>query len=253
MLRDITDTELHFIIDSLIFVKNVPKNHLERLIKKLKGLSGKYFRNNMPIINGTHQNSNFFLNVELIYEAIDKGRQISFQYNEYDTDKKLHPVTDESGSAMHYIVDPYRMAVTNGRYFLISRKNGDDVIEHYQVDRITDIAILQTELKKVKEIEHGIDLSKYISEHIYMFSGESERVTFRADRKILSDIIDWFGSGVDFTEVDEKYVTASVRVNAKAMKYWAIQYMKYATVLSPKGLAEDIRTTIAAALENYSK
>lgn len=253
LLRDFSDPELHFLIDSLMFEKNVPSGFLRDVIGKLTNLSGKYFRHKVPRFKRKHNNYDFFLNVELIYEAIEKGKQIAFRYNQYDTDKKLHPIRGENGKPKEYVVDPYRMVMNGGKYFLLGREQGTSVIENYQADRITGIRILDTKLKKVKEIEKSFDLSEYVAEHIYMFSGCSERVVFRANRIILSDIVDWFGENVDFIEADEEYVTASVKVNSKAMKYWAIQYMKYVTVISPIELKEEICTIMENALGNYKK
>lgn len=60
-------------------------------------------------------------------------------------------------------------------------------------------------------------------------------------------------NAVKFIGQDEKYVTVAVKVNSKAMKYRAIQYLKYVTVLTPKSLVDDIKSTIAGALDNYNK
>lgn len=253
LLRDFSDAELHFLIDSLMFEKNIPSAFLKDIIGKLRNLSGKHFRHKVPKLRRKHNNYDFFFNVELIYEAIEKGKQIAFCYNRYDTDKKLHPIKDENGKPKELVVDPYRMVMTGGKYFLLGREQGTSVIENYQVDRITGIRLLDSNLKKVKEIEKSFDLSEYVAEHVYMFSGCSERVVFRANRIILSDIVDWFGDNVDFIEADDEYVTASVRVNSKAMKYWAIQYMKYVTVISPNELKENICSIIENALEKYKK
>lgn len=35
-----------------------------------------------------------------------------------------------------------------------------------------------------------------MKEHIHMMSGESENVRFEFNRKILKDVIDWFGSDI---------------------------------------------------------
>ena len=39
-----------------------------------------------------------FYTIEVVDEAISKGRQISFTYNSYGTDKKLHPRKDNAGN-----------------------------------------------------------------------------------------------------------------------------------------------------------
>lgn len=254
------NAELHFIIDSLVFGKNIPAKFLKGITDKVSGLTSKYFKHNVPnssAVKSKYQNGDYFWNVENIYKGIEKGQQISFIYNTYFVDKKnkiqRQPITDESGEPKRFIVDPYRMAMTNGRYFLIGREKDSALIDNFQIDRITDIELLDTGFERVEDIEKSFDLSEYVSQHIYMFSGSIDRVIFKANNIILGDVVDWFGNDLTVMKSDGESFTASVKVNYKAMKYWAIQYLKYVTVLSPKGLVDDIKSTISGALENYNK
>ena len=86
-----------------------------------------------------------------------------------------------------------------------------------------------------------------------MFGGECGTVVFRAKKKILNDVIDWFGKDVRFFEETEDEISVSVRVNYQAMKYWAMQYASFVTVTSPPSLVDEIRATIAAAAEKYQQ
>lgn len=86
-----------------------------------------------------------------------------------------------------------------------------------------------------------------------MFSGKTERVTFRADRRVVSDIIDWFGKGAKFIEESDDRVIASVTVNHEAMKYWALQYADHVRVLSPQSLVDDIHDSLMKAAEKYER
>ena len=49
----------------------------------------------------------------------------------------------------------------------------------------------------------------------------------------------------------DKKITASVRVNYHAMKYWAMQYGHHVTVTSPPSLVEKIKNELTAAAEKY--
>jgi predicted DNA-binding transcriptional regulator YafY len=84
-----------------------------------------------------------------------------------------------------------------------------------------------------------------------MISGESRVVIFRAKKNIISDIIDWFGKDVNFSNETEDEVTVSVTVNVNAMKYWAMQYANYIRVLRPQSLVDSIKKDLKAALERY--
>ena len=141
------------------------------------------------------------------------------------------------------------------RYYLIGNNDKYDDISHFRVDRIKEIKILDTPLKKaelVKGFKNGFDLPTHMAEHIYMFGGECGMVTFNAKKSIINDIIDWFGTDIQFLSETEDEVCVSVRVNYVAMKYWAMQYGHRVTVTSPLSLVENIKDEIIAIAKKYN-
>jgi len=258
LVRDFTDGELRLLIDGLLFSKHIPYSQCRELVDKLAGLSNKYFESHIKHIrtmsDTTPQNKQLFYTIEVLDEAINKERKVSFIYNSYGTDKKLHPRNRKDGSTREYIVSPYQIAATNGRYYLICNHDKYQNVANYRLDRITNIKILDVPSKPVRQIqglENGIDLPRHMAEHIYMFSGESETVTFRLKKYILNDVLDWFGGDITFTDENEDEVTAKVKVNLAAMRRWALQYALHARVLTPHHLAEQMKEDINNAMENY--
>ena len=260
LVRDFTDAELRLLIDSLLFSKHIPYSQCKELIEKIEGLSNKYFLSkvkhicNMP--ENMPQNKELFYTIEILDEAIGNGKQVAFRYNDYGTDKKQHPRKNGEGKVREYIVNPYQMVATNGRYYLICNYDKYDNAANYRLDRITDIRLLDTPakpMKKVKGLENGLDLPKHMAEHIYMFADRTERVTFRAKKYIVSEIIDWFGKEVKFSDETEDEVTAEVRVSRAAMKFWAMQYGEHVTVTAPESLVDEIGTALRKAAEKYGK
>lgn len=102
LVRDFTDGELRLLIDSLLFSKHIPYNQCRELIGKLEGLSNQYFQSRVQHIRTmpdlSLHSQQLFYTIEVVDEAISKGRQISFTYNSYGTDKKLHPRKDNAGN-----------------------------------------------------------------------------------------------------------------------------------------------------------
>lgn len=258
LVREFTDGELRLLIDSLLFSKHIPYSQCKELVEKLEKLSNRYFRSRVKHIRTMpatdKDNLQLFHTIEIIDEAISRGRKVSFRYNSYGTDKKCRPRTREDGSIREYVVSPYQMAAANGRYYLICCKDPYDGVSHYRLDRITDIRLLDEharDAKTVQGLEHGVDLPRHMAEHLYMFAGKSETVTFRLKKYIIDDVIDWFGKDVVFSDESEDEVTARVRVNLQAMRRWAVQYGPHVTVLTPEGLVEDIKYDLAQAAKNY--
>ncbi len=258
LVRDFSDSELRLLIDSLLFSKHIPYSQCKELVEKLERLSSRYFKSKVKHIStmpvNALANRQLFYTIDVLDEAISRGRQVSFCYNRYATDKQLHAEKDENGNVKEYIVNPYQIAAANGRYYLIANYDKYDDVSHYRIDKITDIRMLQTPTKSAKQVqglENGFCLPVHMAEHVYMFSGGSIPVVFRAKKYIMDDILDWFGKDVAFSDETDTEVTVSVTVNEKAMRRWALQYALHVRIISPAHLAQKIREDIAAAAENY--
>ena len=259
LVRDFTDSELRLLIDGLLFSKHIPYSQCKELVEKLEGLSNVYFRSRVKHIRTMPEtmppNKQLFYTIEMLDEAISHRKQVLFHYTSVGLDKKQHPRLNDDGNVKVYTVSPYQIAAANGRYYLICNTDPHDNVSHYRLDRIEGIRLLDTPAraqKTVQGLEHGLNLPKHMAEHLYMFSGESEPVTFRMKKHILNDVIDWFGTDVRFSDESDDEVTARVEVNLRAMKLWAIQYGPYVKVLSPDRLAEEVKQGLEDALKQYN-
>ena len=257
--RDFSDAELRLLIDSLLFSKHIPYSQCKELIEKIEGLSNRYFKSkvrhvrNLPV--DQPQNAELFYTIEILDEAIERNRQVVFHYGDYGTDKNLHLRERKDGKPREYLVNPYQMVATNGRYYLIANVERHDNISHYRVDHIRDIEITNTPAKpqrKVEGLENGLDLPKHMAEHVYMFAGESQRVIMRTTPGMAGELIDWFGSGVTFSDETETSVIAHVTANLQAMRFWALQYAPYVTVLAPQSLVDTVKKDLECAITSYS-
>ncbi len=257
--REFSDSELRLLIDGLLFSKHIPYSQCKKLVGKLEGLSNQYFKSRVRYIKTLPENSpnnrQLFYTIEILDEAISKGKQVSFNYNHFETDKKMRPALNDDGSVKEYIINPYQIAATNGRYYLICNYDKYDNVSNYRLDRITNIKLLDTPVKpqnKVKGLENGFNLPKHMAEHLYMFAGNSIPVTFTAKKYLLNDLLDWFGNDVAFTDETEDDITVRVTVNEQAMRRWAMQYALHIKILSPVSLAEQIKEDLTAALKKYN-
>lgn len=256
--RDFDNAELRMLIDSVLSSKNISVAQGKRLIKKLKEQGNKYFQakvSHVAALPETYKSGNkqIMIVIDTLNDAIDTGKKVSFTYNSYGVDFKLHPRHEEP-----YIVSPYQMIVSNGRYYLLG--NGDKYpdISHYRIDRITNIKMTDIPIKPFKEVkgaENGFNLPKHMAEHIYMFCGKSISVKFRTNEGMMNDLIDWFGKDFSIIERDKdnKIIVVSVKCNYNAIFYWALQYGASVEVISPPELREELSDTIQSMNDKYSK
>lgn len=255
--REFEDAELRMLIDSVLFSRHISLTQGRRLIEKLEKQSNKYFKAKvshvraLPDLNRT-ENKQVLIDLDTLNDAIDQGKKVRFMYNSYGTDFKLHPRREEK-----YLVNPYQMVANNGRYYLIGNVDKYDDLNHYRIDRITDIEMTNLPVKPMKEVEgleNGLNLPKHMAEHIYMFCGDSVSVTMKATSGMMDDLIDWFGKDFHIIEKNKENgeITISLKCNYNAMFYWALQYGAYVEILAPDELRKELAETIADMNKKYN-
>ena len=249
--REFDDSELRLLIDSLLFSKHIPYNQCKKLIEKLKGLSNVYFEKKVKHIcnlpENQPQNKELFHTIDVLDDAISKNKKVRFTYNNYGLDKKLHPKRD-----WKYVVNPYQMVATNGRYYLICNYDRYDGLANYRVDRITNIEMLDEKSKPIKEVtKDGLNLPKHMAEHLYMFAGDSAEVKFHAKNYIVDQVIDWYGKDIKITPENDEECIIEVTVNRQAFFFWALQYGMHIEVLKPIDIREEIKDALKQMSEKY--
>lgn len=142
--------------------------------------------------------------LDTIHDAIDQKKQISFTYNSYGTDFKLHPKRERE-----YIVNPYQIVVNLNKYYLIGNYDKYDDVSHYRLDLMTNVMLTDKKcksIKKVKGLENGLNLGDHMREHIYMYGGESIYVKFRARKDCMTEYVDWLGTNFKIMSEDETQI-----------------------------------------------
>lgn len=255
--REFDDAELRMLIDSVLFSKNLTQKQAKTLIEKLKGMGNRYFSakvnhvSNLPELHHG-DNKQLMYVLDTINEAISQHKKISFVYNKYGSDFKLHPKREEK-----YVVNPYQMVANNGFYYLIGNYDKYDDISHYRLDKMTCVEMLTEKVKpqnQVTGLEQGLNLPKHMAEHIYMFSGESVAINMLVDETIISELVDWFGN--DFYVIEKRrnnQVLVRLKCNEQAFFYWALQYGPYVEVLEPVSLRSKIAEAVSEMNEKYHR
>lgn len=255
--REFDDAELRMLIDSVLFSKNLTQKQAKTLIEKLKGMGNRYFSakvnhvSNLPELHHG-DNKQLMYVLDTINEAISHHKKISFVYNKYGFDFKLHPKREEK-----YVVNPYQMVANNGFYYLIGNYDKYDDISHYRLDKMTCVEMLTEKVKpqnQVTGLEQGLNLPKHMAEHIYMFSGESVAINMLVDETIISELVDWFGN--DFYVIEKRrnnQVLVRLKCNEQAFFYWALQYGPYVEVLEPVSLRSKIAEAVSEMNEKYHR
>ena len=251
--RDFTDAELRLLIDGVFTSGAITDREAHQLVKKLERYSNRYFKAHVSHIHSTSsgknaENQNVMDSIAAIDIAISKGKKISFSYLQYGIDFKLHPKR-----SARYVVSPYQMISNKGKYYLIGNYDDYDNVSHYRLDRITDVEILKENrkpMKSIKGLEKGLNISDYIAEHVYMFSGDSIHIKVRTTETFMDAFVDGFGKDFRVSLGEEDDIIVNLKCNPDAFFYWAMQYAQYIEVLEPESMRERIKK---ASMEIYRK
>ncbi len=251
--RQFEDSELKLLIDGVLSSRYITARHSKDLIEKLCGLTNKYFRAHVKNIHSVNEwsktdNQALFYNIEMIDIAIEEGKQITFDYNKYGEDKKLHRTKT-------HIASPYQLILHNQRYYLMALNERWHNMGYYRVDHITNMTISEeklTPLTTVEGFENGINYSELATSLPYMFTDKPENITFIAESHIVDQIVDWFGNNAKISKKDDKTVEVSVKASPHAMEFWAMQYLNFVEIHKPQSLRQKIIENIEKAKEKYT-
>lgn len=173
--RVFDDSELRLLIDTIRFSKFIPAKQAESLTKKLMGLSNQYFtaaglKHIQRFDQDTTRSDNkqLFLNIEVIGQAIDNKKKISFDLYRYQADMKVH----KDG---HEEVVPVQMILGEQKYYLLGisgRSNREDYpLTLHRIDEIRNVKeIGESDISKEKVEKYLGDitpekLERMIQEH----------------------------------------------------------------------------------------
>ncbi len=251
--REFETSEIRFLIDAVFSSKSIDSKHSRELSNKLSNLLSSYQRKQYKYIykadelNRTN-NKELFYNIDIINEAIEKNKQIQFEYNRFyykDINKKKKP----------YIVNPYFLINNQGKYFLVCNYDYFDEIGNYKLERIHNIKILDTDIKPIKQVkgfENGLDIAKYANENIYMFATNSVNATIQIyDDWATAYVEEWFGKNARFYEKDNK-IYADIIANESSLIYWCLQYGEAIELISPMDTREKIKDIIKEMSKRYN-
>ena len=252
--RNFDNAELRVLIDNVLFSNYINENHAQQLIKKLRNMGDIAFRNQTHYVHEVVRRNRtkspvIFYNAEIIGEAIEKKKRISFVNNRI-IEKTLEP---EPWRDEAEIVDPFYLVAKNGWYYLIglADRDGPEII-NFRLDKITNLRILGEARKDMPEsIKRNFNLDAYLAARPYMYQGEQERVKFRIIKPLLDDILDEFGKDVSILEESAHHYIVSFVAGRYDAEHWALKNGHYAEILEPKHIRARVVKFVKEMQEKY--
>ncbi|NLT08774.1 MAG: WYL domain-containing protein [Ruminococcus sp.] len=250
--------ELRLLIDSVLLTDGLSKKERISLIRRIEGLSSKYFHSEISKIDmdiyGRIENKQIILTLEEIGSAIAEGTQVTFHYHDCGMDGELHPRLESNCKKKQYTVNPYQIISKNGHSYLICNLPEHLDLTHFRIDRIKDCHktdVPSRSLRMLKGFETGIRLSEYIKSHPDLWSGTLTHITFQCKRYMMNDVADNFGTDLNIEELPDDMMKVHVDASESSMLHWAVRFSDAVEVLSPVNLRKMIAETLRNALKKY--
>ena len=244
--------ELKLLVDSVQSSKFISHKKSMELIGKLESFSSRYQARRLSrqvYVAGRIKtmNESIYYNVDFIHEAISTNSQISFQYFDWDVDKKKALRHD----GKTYLVSPWALTRDDENYYLIAFDSEVSLIKHYRVDKMINISMSDTHRDGAEHFE-DFDLALYTKKTFGMYHGEEALVTLRCKNSLSSVIIDRFGSDVTFFKRDDNTFDIHVNVAISPVFFsWVTILGDGIEIISPQSMRDKFTSRLHKILAKY--
>lgn len=249
--RVFEDVELFLLADAVASSKFLTIKKSNDLIEKLQKLTSDYkakqLRRSIHVENRTKSFNDFiYYNINEIQSAIFSDRNISFNYFEYDMQKKKQ--LKHGGQT--YVVSPFQLICENNNYYLTCYCHNHKKICRYRVDRMKNVSVEDEKRQKLTEDEE--QELKNLRSVYNMYGGQIENVQIQFDNKLINVVIDRFGERVICHPNSDNTFFINVEVQISPTFWgWLFQFGKDAKILSPSKIADMAKDKLKETSELY--
>ena len=227
-------SELKLLIDAVESSRFMTEEQSKRLVEKLTLLtsatSADKLKRNLHVSGRVKAvNKQIFYIVDAINEAINQGRQICFQYIDFNSHKQ--EVYRNHGR--FYTVSPYTLIWSGDYYYLVGYYHEKQDIRTFRVDRIKhQPTIMEKEADKVPE---KFDITRYTREVFRMYdTEEAVSVTLECENEVMKGVLDAFGMDIKVKSASKDHFMTTVMACTSPTFYaWVFQWGGKVQIIGP--------------------
>lgn len=244
--------ELKLLVDSIQSAKFITAKKSNELIKKLESFASKYEASQLQRQVYVSErvktmNESIYYNVDFIHSAINVNSKITFQYFNWDVNKKM--VLRHNGE--RYKLSPWALTCDNDNYYLIAYDSKQEKIKHFRVDKMLKIEIIDEEREGV-DIFKAFDMATYSKKMFGMFTGEEQLVKLECANNMAGVIIDRFGKDLSFNKISSDVFTVNVKVVLSPQFFsWLMALGEGVKLVAPDTAVEKMKKEIQSLRSIY--
>lgn len=241
--------ELKLLIDAVESSRFITAKKSNALIEKIhtmtsEGQVAKLKRNNYVVNRIKPDNEQIYYIIDAINDAINTGKQISFQYYDYTGLKKK----ELKNKGEIYKLSPYKLLWSGNYYYVIGYSEKKEKVINFRVDRIA--ATPEILDKDVLPMPTDFDIENITKEVFFMFSGEKVVVDLRCDNSLMKTMVDRFGEEVTTLAYDMTSFRIQTEVSASPTFFgWLFGFDGKVQILAPESLKEQYKNMLRKSME----
>jgi len=246
--------ELKLLVDAVQASRFITHRKSLELIKKVGSLASRHQANQLSrqvyVTNRIKtMNESIYYNVDKIHTAISGDKMITFNYFEWNTEKKK--VLRHGGRI--YRVSPWALIWDDENYYLVAFDSQAQDVRHYRVDKMLKINIIEQK-REGDRILGSLDTGLYSKKIFGMYGGTEELVTLRCDDSLAGVVIDRFGEGVVITPSQEGHFEITVKAAVSPILFgWLSNFGAQIKIISPPSVVQGMKEHIASISQLYAK
>lgn len=250
--RDLAFDDIVLLVDAVQSCRSLTERQARLLTTNLKLFASDHQRDLLDRsihVGGRARTADesVFPTMHLAHEALRRSVQLSFVYFRRGTDGV--PRATREGAAR--IVSPVQVSYDDGFYYLAAAEVGCDEVRQYRMDRMGEVAVLDSPSALSPEAVREWRESSAAFESFGRFAGPEVAATLsvRADKVEL--MTDRFGEGASFSPLDADHARAFVRVQVSPQFFgWVAGMEGLVRIEGPRSLRAQYEGYLRGLLEN---
>lgn len=248
--REFDVPEIKLLMDAVMSSKFITKAKSDQLAAKLMDLAGPYKSKELKrnlIVDGRikQENELIYFIVDIINDAINRKKKISFQKAEFNVKKDI--VLHNNGEV--YVFSPYSLVWDGDFYYVVGYSDKYKSIGSHRVDRVFKRPVILEE--NAVPSPPGFNINDYVNTMFRMYDAPRQTVELQVDNGLMDAIVDKFGTDVTTYACDQNSFRVEATISTGTTFYnWIFGFQGKVKIRNPESVREEYKQLVLNAAKN---
>lgn len=254
--REFELSEIRLLCDAIVASDMITEDTGKAIIRKLINtqsiFQGRLLQKTVFVKSEKKiMNKQIFYNIDSLNIAINQGCKVSVKIMKYGVDQEFEEREDSP-----IVISPYVTLWADGNYYIVARREASEQLEHFRIDLLRDIVILE---RGVDMVFGGINPGQYAEKYILQNGENQEIYEVECKKDRWQEIAEKFGKNavlikkdhMIFFLNDSEKITVRIKTVPSVMREWILSHVEEYEVISPKKFKDEIQRTVMEAYRKY--